>query len=159
MGKIVALTTCSLGLLFGSAIMDPPAFASTHLNSYSVSYDAQIIMHPQGFVQNGTTYMSVQDIIGILKTMNINSAWSKGNLIIGDPIPVDLPDVLPLNGHFRIYVDGRVFGTAPLVQDKDQSSTESTTYIPIWYVMQALDNIGQRNSWNGHLWTLGHLFA
>lgn len=183
--KFAALTASTLGILLSIAMMAPPAaFASTTsttlavkpvTHSYAIAYDAQIILHPQGFVQNNTTFMPAQDILSTLKAMSINNRWSNGNLVVGHPIPVDLPDVRPLTGKARIYVNGQLFAVVPVVQQADQSgpptttqpgdsagnpSTDlSTTYIPIWYVMQALNQLGQGSGWNGHLWTLGHLFA
>lgn len=158
MKKIAAAISCSLSLLLGSIFTTAPtAFASTStsFNSYAVAYNAQIIMHPTGFVRNNTTYMTVQDVVHILQTMNIKSSWANGNLVIGNPIPVDTPRT-PLKDKCRIYLQGNLFRTVPLVQIARQSNEQSMTYIPIWYVMQALKQIGQNNNWNGHQWTMGH---
>lgn len=49
-----------------------------------------------------------------------------------------------------IYLNGKSLYKVPsFVKDK-------TTYMPIWYVMQALDKIGFQNSWNGqsHTWSI-----
>ena len=161
---LLALATSALGLWLGTAMHNSPVFASTTIaaQSYNVAYNAQTILHPRGFVSQHTTFMSAQDVLTILKAIGVHSAWAIGNLILGYPLPVDSPNLHPLDGKFRLYVDGQIFSTPPLIQVGQSTSTGTNadaTYIPIWYVMKSLEKMGIKNSWNGHMWILGHLFA
>jgi mannosyl-glycoprotein endo-beta-N-acetylglucosaminidase len=159
MNKISKSIAGLIGLLLSSTFMIGPTFASTvnEFNSYTIAYNAQPIMHPLGFVHDETAYMPVQDVLDTLKQMDIHTGFASGNLVIGDPLPVDThPNS---SSKATIYANGRFYASVPAMNISDEKTNQVTTYIPIWYVMQALGQIGQKNTWNGHTWILGHLFA
>lgn len=132
----------------------PPA-QNPVMRSYAVAYNAKYIEYPQGFIQHKTTYMDVTDIVYLVQAMNIHCVWGNDNFIMGTPLPVDEPK--HVNANATLYLSGQAFASIPVVHLTQHTRTKA--YLPIWYVMQALDKLGQRNSWNGHQWTVGHLFA
>lgn len=123
-------------------------------NSYAVSYHGQVVAQPNGFIKDGTTYMSVNDVVKALKAMNLNANWSTSNLIIGNPLPMDVPSMPSAgNGKARIYIDGNLYATVPYTSSSDSSTHQIVCYVPVWYVMQGLRLSGQNSHWDGHQWT------
>lgn len=51
-----------------------------------------------------------------------------------------------------IYLNGNKISSPAGIAAVDLSSNQKTTYMPIWYVMQALKSLGIQSQWDGHHW-------
>ncbi len=72
----------------------------------------------------------------------------------------NLPKAQSITSHItshnmRMVIDGNVVEYGPRVADKDPADGIETTYVPIWYVQQALNRIGIQSEWNGTNLKLG----
>jgi hypothetical protein len=119
----------------------------------TIAINGQIISHPQGFVSNGTTYMPIYYVMLALDKLGIQNEWngSVWNLATADAVQIENPSG---SGKNLIQTNGKtLFRVNGIVAD-DPSSGKSTTYMPIWYVMQVLTDIGVSNTWNGTNWSI-----
>ena len=57
-------------------------------------------------------------------------------------------------GNMTIALDGQVVESVAGVVAVEPIHGNLTTYMPIWYVMQALQRAGIRSDWTGRLWAL-----
>ncbi|QSO53207.1 peptidoglycan-binding protein [Alicyclobacillus curvatus] len=138
------------------ASMGPTA---SDLHTSSIYFNGKIVTSPAAFAWNNTTYMPIYYVIQLLKTINVQSQWdgthwaltTAGSVqadVSGLPLNKPKPGQLEisLNGTPVAYVDGIVF--------TDPASNVKTTYMPIWYVMQALNRLNFKTNWNGQQWQL-----
>ncbi len=115
----------------------------------------KVVESPRAFAQDGTTYMPIWYVMQSLKTIGIKSTWNGKTwmLVPSYKLPKAISKSSTAKGSMSIVVDKhvveRLTGIVGMV-----SRHEATTYMPIWYVMQALKALGIESTWSGDTWTL-----
>jgi hypothetical protein len=155
--KKFTLTAISLyaslcGLCLSNVI--PVAAATRHsMVAKSITLDGQVISRPQSFVSAGTTYMPIYYVMQALTKLGVQNEWngSAWNLNTAKTVQIGNPggsgkNLIEANGHTIYRVNGIV--------TPDPSSKKYTTYMPVWYVMQVLTDIGVNNTWDGVNWSM-----
>lgn len=124
-----------------------------------VSLDGQTLSQPYGLVAEGTTYMPIWYLIEALKKMGIQYTWTGHSLQLTTPskASVNLTAIHPGSGNMNIIIDGTLVQNVSGITYIDPASHTPTTYMPIWYVMQALNRMGIRSNWNGTNWDLWNI--
>jgi len=112
--------------------------------------------HPYGLVANETTYMPIWYVTEALKQIGIHNSWDGQTLNLNAPASTQIQPQNVNSGHgdMNIYIDGTLIQHVTGISTLDPSSQQNTTYMPIWYVMQALNRMGIRSDWNGSTWDL-----
>jgi cell wall-associated NlpC family hydrolase len=147
-----------LGLCAGASLfcMTPlTAFAATpssQVSQKAISVNQQTVSKPYGSVHDGTTYMPIWYLMNALNKLGVQATWD-GNalhLTASSGSAPNLSNVDPGTGSMAIYLDGklvqRVNGTA---ESDPASNGTTTTYMPIWYLMQALNRMHVNTDWSG----------
>jgi hypothetical protein len=115
----------------------------------------KVVESPRAFAQDGTTYMPIWYVMQSLKTIGIKSTWNGKTwmLVPSYKLPKAISKSSTAKGSMSIVVDKhvveRLTGIVGMV-----SRHEATTYMPIWYVMQALKALGIESTWSADTWTL-----
>jgi hypothetical protein len=89
-----------------------------------VFLNGQPLLHSAHVVMHATTYFPETDVRIVLANLNVPHQYE----------------------HFRLSVDGAYTTSAVKVG--------TVSYLPIWYVMQALHQVGDQSQWNGHVWSI-----
>lgn len=151
-----AITLATAGLTSGytnpaahAATLSPPSKKQIELNGKPCS-------EPYGFTHSGTTYMPIWYIMQLLSTLQVKSHWDgrTWNLQLPAGVAIDdkvittgkTGDAIELNGQMVERVDGLIA--------VDPASGQATTYMPIWYVIQLLNEFGIASDWTGTTWRL-----
>ncbi|MCF8567853.1 hypothetical protein LLE49_24330 [Alicyclobacillus tolerans] len=155
----IAAATLALGTMAA-----PVAFAGTSSmtwNKYSIgasSYKA----NPEGFaaMQSGTmtTFMPIYYVMQALKGMGYTVTWTGNALSIVTPSGVT-PDFSNLQlgtGNVTIFVNGTPVKMVDTMVEGDPASGGKikTSYMPIFYINQILQDAGVTPGWNGSGWTM-----
>lgn len=74
-------------------------------------------------------------------------------LLLGQPIPLAAASTYPLTVKHFIF-NGKLISSPEGIAAKDPSTNKNTTYVPVYYVMQALRSINIQSHWNGTDWDL-----
>ncbi|KUO95819.1 hypothetical protein [Ferroacidibacillus organovorans] len=106
-----------------------------------------------------TSWLPVWYLFGVLSKLGIQSTWDgrHWNLQLPSGIQADLSHLpkVPSNADdISIQMDGATVEVAPRFVHRDLSGSVMTSYIPIWYLMQALDRIGVTSTWDGTTWSM-----
>lgn len=157
-----------LGMCSLSDMSCVTAFAATtkstieQTNHLPSDYQTEIVLgkkvlsHPYGFAHAGTTYMPIWYVMQALSQLGIQTTWNGKvwNMKVPATMSVDLQHVQLAKGTMQLELNGHeveaVYGLVAI----DPSSHHATTYMPIWYVMQALQRIGVQSTWAKMIWTL-----
>lgn len=109
-----------------------------------------------------TTYMPIYYVMQALRNaLNIQSNWDGTNWHLTLPSSMNpsqsLKSVIPAKpGYKSIYVNNILVETVPAIAANDPSSGQDTTYVPIWYIMKSLGDIGVQSNWNGQTWSMSN---
>ncbi|WP_067617943.1 hypothetical protein [Alicyclobacillus acidiphilus] len=108
-----------------------------------------------GLVHGGTTYVPIWYAMKALNAIGFTNTWSGSGWGIQAPAQVN-PDYsnLKIGTGVPISLDGKVVEKVPTMTAIDPTSKKKTTYMPIWYVMQALDRAKVTSNWKSPVWTL-----
>lgn len=124
----------------------------------AIVVNGQTLYHVHDIVKNGTTYMPIWYEMQALKKVGIDSKWNGHLWDMNAPKGV-IPDFhhieFPPHTNSSIAFNGVVVEKAPAIVAVDPLSGKPTTYMPIWYGMQALLRVRDAVSWNGSEWVLG----
>lgn len=136
-----------------------PAFAQTQSYTYtsaSIEINGHATFHPDKFVANGTTYMPIWYVMQTLNQVGYKSAWNGHVWAVTSPQSTSF-HLNAQTGHTSIEVNGQIAEVdVPTIAAKDPLSGVFTTFMPIWYVQQLLNNVGiTTDTWNGTTWTIG----
>ncbi|MCF8566818.1 hypothetical protein LLE49_19025 [Alicyclobacillus tolerans] len=109
-----------------------------------------------GLIHNNTTYMPVWYVMHELNSLGFNSTWnghswdltSTANTLSATPASS------VGTGNTGLYVDGKLIQKVISVASKDPSTSQLTTYMPIYNVMQILNRVGVQSFWDGTQWSL-----
>lgn len=105
-----------------------------------------------GFVNHGTTYVGIWYVMHELQQVGVHSQWNGYQWHMTTSLPVSYSGFPVTNGQDHIYLNGKVVYNVPGIVRKNYGT--STTFMPIWYVMQTLKHVGLQSSWNGTDWII-----
>jgi len=133
---------------------------TTKTYSTTVIINGKVYSHPAGMVENGTTYMPLWYVMQALKTLGFSNTWNgAGAKKVWTIASAKAPSftLSSTSGDTSIVIGGKTFDAQ--VQSSvaiDPASGKPTTYVPIWYIEQALQAVGVTNTWNGNtkVWNL-----
>lgn len=105
-----------------------------------------------------TTYMPIWYVIQSLNSLGIVSAWNGQQWSMTLPsyitVPSPISNITPHTGDKLIYINKTLVQSVPSITYTDPISGVPTTYMPIWYVMQALKTINISPKWDGTTWEM-----
>lgn len=109
-----------------------------------------------GAVVGSTTYMPVWYVMQALKAAGFQNTWNGNtwNITLPQNRTVDWSNLSLGTGSALIELNGRAAQRVVSAVLPDPNSHKPTTYMPIWYVMHALNRAGITSSWNGRQWTM-----
>lgn len=122
----------------------------------SIFVNGKLSEKAPSLVKNGTTYMPVWYVMEALKKLGYTSHWKNGHWMLTAPHgkKVNLTHIKAGHGTMSIYLDGKLVQHVTGVYAKDPNSGSTTTFMPIWYVMQVLKRAAVGSQWNGSAWHL-----
>lgn len=131
----------------------PVAFAQPTQAQHDIFYNKQLMSSPYGLVRNHTTYMPIWYVENALKKAGISANWSHGIMYFNTS---DHGSLVRSQGHGKnaIDINGIPVERVNAIVAKDPSDHKNTTYMPIWYVMQALKQMNIQSKWDGTSWFL-----
>lgn len=106
-----------------------------------------------------TSWLPIWYLFGVLSKLGVQSTWDgrKWNLQLPRGMQVDLthlPKASSSADEISIQMNGTTVEYAPRFVHRDLSGSAMTSYIPIWYLMQALDRMGVTSTWDGTTWSM-----
>ena len=134
------------------AVLLHTKFVHTEINSKN-----KLLSTESGFVFQGTMYIPIWYVMQDLKKMNIASTWDGRHWLITLPkgwTALATIGQKPRPGNIEIVMNGHTVLGAPDAFAVPPGSKQVSAFIPIWYVMQALDTAGFHSAWSGKAWTL-----
>ena len=144
-------------------ILAPTAFAQgfqTSMQKSTIVVNGRTFESPYKFVYQGTTYMPIWYVMQVLKQIKGFSVdWnaSTHQWIIDGPFGIPNMNASKI-GRTSIVMNGKTVESNILtLASTDPSSGQLTTFMPIWYIQQALNSAGfskSSDSWNGSQWHL-----
>jgi peptidoglycan hydrolase-like protein with peptidoglycan-binding domain len=152
---LTAISTKS-GTLSSTASSTTKVMSAKVLRRTQISLNGKVIAAPMAFTWNGTTYMPIWYVGQALQSLSIQSQWNgtRWNLVTPPGMPVNLANISAGTGHIAIALNGTTVQRVDGLVYPDPDSHVNTTYLPIWYVMQALGRIGVKSEWDGTTWNL-----
>lgn len=153
----LAATACAIWSLSSPIVSYASSFT---MQKSSVVLNGHTFSKPYKFVYQGTTYMPIWYVMQVLKQINGYSVDWNGvthEWVINGPFGVPKMSASG-TGKTSIILNGKTVESNILtLVATDPSSGQATTFMPIWYIMQALNAIGfdkSTDSWNGSVWSL-----
>jgi hypothetical protein len=122
----------------------------------ALMFDGKVQNVVPAFVKNQTTYMPIWYVMHLLNGLGFTSNWStqKWQLSTNGLSLSNVKTVAPNSKETGIYLGGKLMENAPTVAATDPSTGHLTTYMPIWYVMQLLNQVNIPSQWDGKTWYL-----
>jgi mannosyl-glycoprotein endo-beta-N-acetylglucosaminidase len=121
-----------------------------------VTVSGQHFSDPSGIVNNNTTYIPIWYVMQALQKIGVQNTWDQTTWNMAPPAntQVDLKNVQAGSGAKSISILGTVVTRIDSLVANDPNSGQATTYMPIWYVMQALNRMGLATTWSNQTWNL-----
>jgi hypothetical protein len=118
----------------------------------------KLVSSPYAFTANNTTYMPIWYVMQMLNSLNIQSSWDGNvwNLSVPANVIPDLSNLDGSGGKKAIDVNGSPVEHVDDIAYPDPSSHVKTSYMPIWYLQQALQRIGVHYTWDGVNWRMSY---
>ena len=151
----------AVGTLALIATMTAPTFAATYsFQTANVTVNgATALSHAVKFVANNTTYMSVYDVQLVINKL-IGTTNKSGDVWDGAKGVWNITDskatAKVINGSYgnvKFEINNSVVMKAPTIVTKELGSKQATTFAPIWYVQQVINELLKTSSnndiWNG----------
>ena len=109
-----------------------------------------------GFTLSNTTYLPIWYVTPILDKMGIKSTWDGHHwaLTLPSTMHPDLSNLPSGSAPDTISLNGVVVAKDTIAVYNDPSSHQPTTFVPIWYLMQVLNRLQAKSSWDGTSWGL-----
>lgn len=161
--KLVGVT----GTLLAAAMFVPIVLASTQTPKEfkaTISVDNQVVSHPvavQAMDGNTlTTYLPIWYIMGALKAAGYVATWDsvQHSLNLESTVPGNYYQYVSLGaGNAQISVNGALVKKLNDIVMKDPAGgahAQETVYMPIYYVDQVLQSLGESLTWNGTAWNM-----
>ena len=123
-------------------------------NGQTYGYNAFVKADPNTGVK--TTYMPIWYVMQVLKNAGITSTWNghTWTMTTGSQTSSNSGTGLSQRGNMTISLNGQTNEQVPGVVGIDLVHGNKTTYMPIWYVMQILNQAGVHSDWTGSMWAL-----
>lgn len=163
-GSVVVLTGIGTGL---SSVYGQSGSASPSLKPMNIYLDNKLVSAPKGLSaidpnsHKYTTYMPIWYIMYALKALNIQSTWDGTNWQMSLPAKIKpnfkqtgITGTASGSGKVAVWIDGTLVQKDAAVVVKDPSSNVYTTYVPVWYVGEALNYFGITSTWDGVNWRM-----
>ena len=154
----------SISPTFFSTLLLIAALATTSTYSFAASRTIQHHFYPTEMSMNGTKVESTYHIIardpitGVMTSFvpaldlqhtllyaSIKSVWKDKVLELTVPYPMTYHPITlsnPMAKNMMIIIEnGRFFTYAPMIRYHEKGSRKLTTYVPIWYILQALKSM------------------
>ncbi|WP_040290848.1 hypothetical protein [Alicyclobacillus hesperidum] len=108
-----------------------------------------------GIVSGGTTYMPIWYVMKVLDAIGFQNTWNGQGWYLVAPKGSN-PDFshVQVGTGKGIYLNGKLIERVPIKVATDPTSHTKTTYMPIWYVMQALHRVNVTSSWAHSVWNI-----
>lgn len=145
-------------------MMVPAAFAATTTSSQAWQQEYISVGNTttgfKGFAANyagsPTNYMPIYYVNKALKNMGFKVTWDGTNLIITNPKVQAPSNVTPGSGPNGIYLNGTLVQKTTVKVAKDPAGGTETSYMPIYFVLKVLQEVGvaQTSDWNGTTLTM-----
>ncbi len=135
-------------------------FAATYsMQTKCIELNGKSLSKPSGFVYQNTTYMPLYYVQQLLNDLKISNTWNGNTNTWKITTPFSSQPMTTLkttSGSMGIEINNKWFAAhVNKIVTIDPSSHQNTTFIPIWYIMQALKAIGLQSSWsNGTTWNV-----
>lgn len=130
----------------------------TNVQTKQIEFGNQLVTAPDGFTYQGTTYMPIWYVMNTLDELGLTHTWSGNVWDINVPastgLKVDYSKIKYGKGSTSIAINGTVVAKVDAVVYADPASGQPTTFMPVWYVMNALERAGVTSDWQGSTWTL-----
>jgi hypothetical protein len=154
-----------LGSLSANTVSAATVSSASKAYPTHIEWNGKVLMSPQHMVRKEsgatkpTSWLPIWYLFQVLKPLGIESSWNgkDWNLTVPSREVQDgtsLKNSSPPSRDIRIELNGRPVEFAPCVVHRDFSGQVMTSYVPIWYLMQALDRIGIISTWDGMTWSL-----
>ncbi|WP_067625231.1 peptidoglycan-binding protein [Alicyclobacillus acidiphilus] len=148
---MAALTTSPVSLPTGS----PKVSA---IEQKEIVLNGKVVTAPDGFTYQGTAYMPIWYVMTTLDQLGFSHTWENNvwNIVIpaSSGLKIDYSNIQYGKGSTAIAINGTVVARVNAVVYADPASGQPTTFMPVWYVMNALARTGITSSWQGTTWTL-----
>jgi hypothetical protein len=159
---VLAVSALSAGALQAAAL-GPPAAASTwKFQTKRIVFNGRTISMPAGIAATDpaskklTTYMPIYYVMKALEPLGVTSHWNGQTWTMTvDPARVSGAKATPVaNNQVVIVINGVKVVSSGKIVAPDPASRVNTTYVPVWYVMQALKRLNITSDWDGQTWSL-----
>ncbi|MFD1675685.1 peptidoglycan-binding protein [Alicyclobacillus fodiniaquatilis] len=128
------------------------------LETKQIYYNNKLITSPYGFTYQNTDYMPIWYVMHTLDQEGLSHTWSNGvwNITVPKSVAanIDYSNIKYGKGSTCIAINGTVVERVDGVVHVDPASKSQTTFLPIWYVEQALNRIGIQSNWQGTVWKM-----
>ncbi|QSO51144.1 hypothetical protein JZ785_20150 [Alicyclobacillus curvatus] len=137
-------------------LVAPQPTPSMKPSQRALMFDGKVQNVVPAFVKNQTTYMPIWYVMHLLNGLGFTSNWStqKWDLSTNGLSLSNVKTVSPNAKETGIYLDGKLMENAPTVAATDPSTGHATTYMPVWYVMQLLNQVNIPSEWDSKTWYL-----
>ncbi|WP_234969770.1 peptidoglycan-binding protein [Alicyclobacillus vulcanalis] len=121
-----------------------------------IVWNGRLISKPIGFTYQGTAYMPIWYVMQALSKAGIASTWQGGVWTLTPPggQTVNYGKISYGPGSAAIAIGQTVVANVPAVVYPDPASGKLTTFMPVWYVMNALQRLGIGSTWQGTEWDM-----
>ncbi|KYP79530.1 hypothetical protein [Ferroacidibacillus organovorans] len=154
-----------LGSLSANPVLAATVSSASKAYPTRIEWNGKVLMSPQHMVRRDsgatqpTSWLPIWYLFQVLKPLGIESSWNGKDWNLTVPSGevqggTSLKNSSPPSGDIRIELNGRPVEYAPCIVHRDFSGQVMTSYVPIWYLMQALDRIGIQSTWDGTTWSL-----
>ena len=137
-------------------VLDRQSPLVQHVEWKRIVWNGELISKPVGFTYQGTAYMPIWYVMEALRKAGIASTWSGGVWILTPPggQAVNYGKISYGPGSAAIAIGQTVVANVPAVVYPDPASGKLTTFMPVWYVMTALQRLGIASTWQGTEWDM-----
>lgn len=141
-----------------SHVITPPTVILPSWPGYltkAIELDGKTVYEVPSLVNKGTTYMPIWYVMQTLQKFGFQSKWNGQSWQITTPSSVS-PDYsnVKIGTGTGVYLNGKLIERVPAMTKMDPTSKHNTTYMPIWYVQQALDRAHITNTWDSKSWRI-----
>lgn len=130
----------------------------------TISYKGVTSATAYGFNANDsgsmTAYVPIWYVSGVLNKAGISSTWNgtSWSLHVPNTFQVNLSNIpyssTSAYNNTTLQLNGQAVVRLHSIAYRDPMGDVLTTYVPIWYLEQALKRIGLKSDWNGTTWTI-----
>jgi|GEM_PF-2780364 len=155
----VAAASIALGMVAPASFAATAAFnyntRAITIGSYTKSVDGIVAQDKSHW----TEFVPVYYVMQGLKTLGYTVTWNGNTQVLNITTPSGVvPNFRNLNpgsdGTTKIEVNGTVVQNAPRIVAQDQLTGVMTTFMPIYYLNEALKAVNVANTYDGKTWTL-----